>query len=533
MARNAPALIRVLFALCIGVTASQWILLIINPHATLISNTCICVAAALSVAACFAKARGGLVATRRLWLLLALAFFLSLIGQVGSTFHELHSQNYAQMIALNTDFLFFAYGIPFLLAICSGKHDAGLNQLIWLDSAQAIVAALLAYLQIFTSLPYFSHPVPISAEALFYLYNAENLILAVTVTLRLLSKPDGGRVAFYSVAAVYLWTYGAVAFLLGYIELHQHAPDGLQDAGWMIPYLALLYAAMQRPRHPEDVPASRSGSLELLVDNLSPILFTLAIVLMGVSIAFAHRLLAFTCIGTAVILYGIRAALLQGGFVRSQQDLTQATYGLLEANDSLMKLSMMDALTGIYNRRYLDELLRVEWDRSKRIGQSLSLLMIDVDCFKALNDRYGHQKGDDCLRAIASDVRAKLRRAEDSVARYGGEEFVIVLPGANIEGAFIIAEEIRCSIVALNFPNEASTVHSIVTASIGVASQIPADAHTPSELLRAADAALYCAKQSGRNRSHCYVHRPPVGADEMDIAQWQLDSARQETSDVQ
>src|SRR5262249_52379441 len=152
-------------------------------------------------------------------------------------------------------------------------------------------------------------------------------------------------------------------------------------------------------------------------------------------------------------------------------------------------MSIRDSLTGIFNRRHFDESLLQEWNRSRRIRQTLSLLMIDVDCFKALNDRYGHQTGDECLRTIASEIASHLKRPDDLVARYGGEEFAVILPGANRQGALSVAEDIRRAIERLHFSNEDSLVGRVVTVSVGISTEesfIDADARA---LLKRADIA--------------------------------------------
>jgi diguanylate cyclase (GGDEF)-like protein len=221
---------------------------------------------------------------------------------------------------------------------------------------------------------------------------------------------------------------------------------------------------------------------------------------MGVAIAMTHRALAFLCITTAVLLYGMRAALLHGKYARSQVELTKAATALMDANDKLLTLSIRDSLTGIYNRRHFDEALNLEWARSRRMGNALSVLMIDVDCFKALNDRYGHQVGDECLRRIAHEISSRLRRADDLVARYGGEEFVVVLPGAELEGAFVVAEAIRTGVESLGLANEDSIAHKVVTVSIGISTDLIFLEHNPMGLLKRADSALYMAKTLGRNQ---------------------------------
>jgi sigma-B regulation protein RsbU (phosphoserine phosphatase) len=129
------------------------------------------------------------------------------------------------------------------------------------------------------------------------------------------------------------------------------------------------------------------------------------------------------------------------------------------------------------------------------------LLLFDIDYFKRYNDRYGHQVGDDCLKAIAQALEQTLYRPADLVARYGGEEFVAILPNTDLNGAIIVAEQIRSAIANLEIPHQNSDISDIVTASIGVTSLIPSPKQKSSTLIKQADVALYSAKQKGRNRT--------------------------------
>ncbi|MCJ2164839.1 MULTISPECIES: diguanylate cyclase [unclassified Pseudodesulfovibrio] len=167
----------------------------------------------------------------------------------------------------------------------------------------------------------------------------------------------------------------------------------------------------------------------------------------------------------------------------------------------LERMSNLDGLTGLANRRCFDDTLIREWVRNGREDLSLGLLMIDIDHFKHYNDALGHVDGDACLRAVADAINTATNRPGDLVARYGGEEFAIILPGTNYEGAKVVAEKIHTNLSesCINHPN--SRVSCTVTVSIGVASGIPTCETTPEHLLNAADRALYLAKQSGRNRT--------------------------------
>ncbi len=169
-------------------------------------------------------------------------------------------------------------------------------------------------------------------------------------------------------------------------------------------------------------------------------------------------------------------------------------------NAELERLSSQDGLTGIANRRRFDEFVTKEWMRGAREGQTLSLILIDIDHFKPYNDNYGHQGGDDCLRKVAAALASAVRRSGDLVARYGGEEFVVVMPGTDAEGAANIADSLRAKIEALNLPHEFSGTADHITISLGVATMVPEADKKAEDLIEAADRALYEAKESGRNR---------------------------------
>ena len=167
------------------------------------------------------------------------------------------------------------------------------------------------------------------------------------------------------------------------------------------------------------------------------------------------------------------------------------------AEQELAQLAATDALTGLANRRTLDQVLRHEWFRAQRSGMPLSLLMIDADHFKDFNDRHGHQGGDDALRSLAKVISTHVRRPADLVARYGGEEFSVILAETDSRGAQQIAENIRSAVEQLPLRTDAE---SPMTVSIGISTWTTKSDISLEQLLFAADKALYQAKESGRNR---------------------------------
>jgi diguanylate cyclase len=200
---------------------------------------------------------------------------------------------------------------------------------------------------------------------------------------------------------------------------------------------------------------------------------------------------------------------------KAHKELMEAQEALLESQEELRKvnamlneLSVRDGLTGLYNRRHFDAALDTELRRAARNLKPISLLMIDVDCFKALNDGYGHQRGDDCLREVARVLEEHPRRGYDVVARYGGEEFVLLLPDANAYAARAAAESIRLAVQALKIENHGSTVDDVVTVSIGICCDNPHVYDESGRFVREADAALYAAKRLGRNRVEIATESP-------------------------
>jgi diguanylate cyclase (GGDEF)-like protein len=192
------------------------------------------------------------------------------------------------------------------------------------------------------------------------------------------------------------------------------------------------------------------------------------------------------------------------GMVAEFKDITsrrQAEVALEKANRELQRLSVLDDLTQVANRRRFDEALNEEWQRLSRDRAPLSLIFCDIDYFKLYNDTYGHQTGDDCLRAVADTIGTNCQRPGDFVARYGGEEFIVILPNTEAEGAVHLAEDIRQEIERLKIPHMRSQVSPYITLSLGVSCVSPSADITPESLIGVADKALYEAKNQGRNRT--------------------------------
>ena len=334
MVKGVPGTARTLFAAGVILMAAHATLLVFDPLATLPSNLFVLMYPLLGFVACLLGAYSDSPETRPLWLLFACGLLLAVVGQVGLTYYDFATNIHTQTHAFHFDFFFFAYAIPVMLAICSRGTDAGLKIFAWLDGAQALIATMLAYLQLFSVLPSHAGPKGISAINLMYLNNTENLILVGAVTLRFLSNPSPARRRFYRTVALFLWVNGTVALVLGYLELQGGWFDGPQDIAWGFPHLSLLgafalYSKAPREKSPQ---SSSHRTVGLLVDNLSPVFFTLAITLMGVEIAPEHPWFGFASISAAIAIYAVRAAILQVRYARSQEELTKAMIATQQAS---------------------------------------------------------------------------------------------------------------------------------------------------------------------------------------------------------
>lgn len=168
--------------------------------------------------------------------------------------------------------------------------------------------------------------------------------------------------------------------------------------------------------------------------------------------------------------------------------------------DAMRELSLTDSLTGVANRRSFNETMDSEWRRCARDGVPMALIMADIDHFKDYNDTYGHQAGDLCLQQVSAALRRCAVRPPDLLARYGGEEFIILLPQETRDGAEVVAQRILDEVRALQIPHARSSVGPHVTVSLGTASVMPTEGMDSSALIRAADALLYRAKHTGRDR---------------------------------
>ena len=342
-----------------------------------------------------------------------------------------------------------------------------------IDSFQAVFAVVLVYIELLLS----QRGTGPSTEPanLSLIYGFGGWMLAGAALLRVLARPSGEEKALYRILLVYLCLFALLATPLRGSSVFNTLRLGIyRNLLADVAFLLLTAGCLLYFPEPEADRASiETNSFALVLNNSSPILFTLAVLALGAMVARRHLAIGMSAIGLSLITYCFRAALLQSAYMRAQHALTRSQFALREANAQLRQLSLHDALTGLPNRRQFDLTLELEWSRALRNRRPLSLLLLDVDCFKALNDLYGHQAGDDCLQRIAGALQRSLRRAGELAARYGGEEFAAILPDADPSSAALVAEAMREAVLELQVLHDGSQVERFVTISVGVATVYP------------------------------------------------------------
>jgi diguanylate cyclase (GGDEF)-like protein len=467
-------------------------LIVPNQWANLISGTGLLIEALLAAVVCLWRSRQCRDSGSYLWSLVGIAELIHFAGRslVGVETVFLHESN--SSVALS-DFVVFQWGSPLLLALSTPTERSAQTRLRWLDGVQVVLLFVVLFAVVFRSIPSTTlFSVALSPRAAVIGFALENLALAAFASARLQSRPSNEEQrSLLRSLQIFLWLYALLAPVYNVVNyLSIGTPVRLQ---WLlaIPELCLAWLAL--------FPPCEKGSLErgtvrrglaVILDNGSHVLFPAVVLFLAIHLTPEHLNAGLACIVASMLVYGIRSTILQVRYQQAQEEIIQA-------KERLEYLAHTDALTGLPNRRLFDESIRSAWDESRRFGLPLSLLMIDVDYFKQLNDAFGHGEGDRCLHAVAHALASVLRNEKDLVARYGGEEFAVVLYDAPPAVGEHVAQRMQRALVGLGLRN-ITPIGDTVTISVGVATSTGASSIT--ELLGQADAALYCAKRAGRNR---------------------------------
>ena len=408
------------------------------------------------------------------WAAAALAMLLWAAGMAMALWQALGGGDAAGAASL---LLYVLYGVPLTFAIASVGNEAWYLRLIdvllvvALGTLYAIHTVILATDQAVGSQGFLDLRLTLDLE---------NLFIAVFALARFMASTTPNTRDFFRAlsgfAIAYLLVAGAINHFFADVDY-----GGFPDLIIGLPFLWLAMRAWAPPSpQPARVPSPRRGHL---VRAGSHLFLPLTLLVISALMVAHEPLLGSIGFVVATLGAGVRGMLLQ---IR--------TY---EERDHLDTLARIDGLTRIPNRRHFEESMEREWRRSLRSGDSLALLLVDIDHFKRLNDSYGHPAGDRILQNVARALAACATRSSDTVARYGGEEFAALLPSIGREGALKVAEAMRAAIEGLALPTPAATGR--VTVSVGLAYIVAVEGGYPSELLAQADEALYRAKAEGRN----------------------------------
>ena len=460
-----PLLLVLLFLVCHGV-----VLALGAGPAGVGSFVFLVAAPLLAGAACLWRARRGRAALD--WYAIALSMLLWAGGMAFNLVDALGAGR-ADLTPRISLLLYVLYAVPLVFILARARHERPSISLI-----DAAMAALLGVL-FFAHTLHFSARIDVDASAMSsmrYMFDIQNLCIAVFALVRWLATDTAQRRGFFRVLALYATAYLLVASYINHFA-SEDAFGTYSDLLIDLPFLLLAVLALRQTAPSPVVPSPR---LSRLVQAGGPMILPLLLLVVGTLVVDHARPLAVTGFVVATLGFGLRSTLLQ--------------ISLLERQAALDELARKDALTGVANRRQFDTVLQAEWNRMRRSGAGLGLLLVDIDHFKAFNDAHGHPAGDRCLQAVAAGLQANVRRAGDCLARYGGEEFAVVVADATLEDTVALAETLRRAMETLVLPEGAITI------SIGASFQHSSALVDIETLLAEADAALYAAKHAGRNR---------------------------------
>jgi diguanylate cyclase (GGDEF)-like protein len=258
---------------------------------------------------------------------------------------------------------------------------------------------------------------------------------------------------------------------------------------------------------------ARIGVMKSVIVNLVCVAAYIAAIVISpcVPAAFLPSMIFIAvAIGTGAVAYAIRVDLRERQLFLLGLQNERWRAQLARHNAFLTRLSQVDALTGLANRRCFDDALREAWNTALARAHPVSLVIFDIDHFKKYNDAFGHQAGDECLRVVGRAIAQCVRDASDTAARYGGEEFAIILPGAASADACDIAERVNAAVMACAIAHPCAGAPGCVTVSLGVATIVPSPRATPTDLIEAADRCLYTAKRNGRNQFSSIDYAPDM-----------------------
>jgi diguanylate cyclase (GGDEF)-like protein len=425
------------------------------------------------------------------WYATALSLLLWSLGSFTNLWQELilghQNEMYrGAMLAFNLS----AVPLAFVLA-----GDWRLSHRLLARVTDAVIALALGYgffLYTWAVLTARGEPDDAGVVAMIWLLDVQNLFMTLGAVARLYAADGPAERRLFGAILVYQTLYQVILFYNNHYVAGDPAYGVEQGAIVNVAFAALAVMALS---HEELTPRFRTdGRIARIIRAGSPMLLAGALLLVALFMIRVDYPLGCAGILISVIGYTVRASLNQARHIE-RGDL------LLRERIELQAIASTDALTGLANRYMLDRALEALVAKTEGLQRTLSVLMVDIDLFKNLNDHYGHPTGDACLRTVALALQHALARPDDLVARYGGEEFVVLIEDTDAAGALVVAERLRSAVAELAIENVASPM-GVVTVSVGAATVMRGEHSDAKGLIATADQALYIAKRAGRNQIH-------------------------------
>ncbi|MGA2551636.1 MAG: GGDEF domain-containing protein [Burkholderiaceae bacterium] len=423
------------------------------------------------------------------WRLLALALGLWGLGAFVNLWQEWILGHSAEMY--RESMLAFAIAtVPTTYLLASDWRPIGRYLVRSIDALIALTLGYAYFLLTWSMIAPRSGPQEAGTTYLIWLLDAQNLYIAACSLIRWYGAEDSSEANLFRSLSIYALVYLGLVFYNDHFLAGDPAIGPELSSAITISFALLATMAL---RNPEERPGRRAHlSIVRSVRSASPMILAGALLIIALALIRIDYSLGAAGILISVFGYGLRNTVTQVSHIEREDSLQKE-------RTALRAIAWTDALTGVPNRHFLDEALKRAWRTERHTGEPLAVLMIDLDYFKLLNDRYGHSAGDACLRDVARVLQQSLVRAHDVFARFGGEEFIALLRDTDANGAQAVGERLRGVVEALRLENLESPL-GVVTVSVGVTSAVMDDTLAPMRLVELADKALYEAKRSGRNQ---------------------------------
>ena len=356
-----------------------------------------------------------------------------------------------------SDFIYVSAVFPLLLAFSTTHETQSLRFIFLLNCAQIGLALVLSYILLYRM----SLTPDFAATVMGRIYGVACVLLAVMSVLRGLCWITQEERQCVRWISIFLWTYLPIELAMDYGSQYKGLKSGtLLDLAWSVPFALAGWKALTLPVDRSPAQKSRKhGKRRMLVECLCPLLMNAGIFALAAAVIRQHALVGLCGIFSLLIIQGVQAAFVQMNFMAGRNRLLDREMELRAANAALEALTLQDPLTGIANRRKFDASVETSWRRAIRRTHPLSVLMVDIDYFKGVNDLHGHSYGDECLVNLARMMSQLGRRPDDLVARVGGEEFVLLLPDTDGDGACHLSCLRRGGRNAVGRPNRDAILH--------------------------------------------------------------------------